>query len=394
MPLFRYEGYLENSRLSGSIRGTSREEIVGRLRAKGLLVSKVDADTEGRAEAWRPSLSALGLFLGELATFIKSGHNLADSLETMLESRTGPQAGLTADLLDTIEGGMTLSQAMEKHEHCFPRYLSQGIKAGELSGDLGQALESCAGLVESRGAMFNRLLSAASYPLFISLVALFSALFLIARVMPVISRLYSDSGAPLPPLTRLLIALGNIGPEIWTSLALGLVILSVLLIRLFKKHYEFFEGLLLRMPGAGRLLLYSNLSLSMRTLSSLTNAGVNILDSLRAAADSSQSPMLRNALMRTIELVNGGAGLVDSFRASGALPPEISGLIRAGEKSKKLPETLLRAADLTEDRVSRATDTVIRLMEPALILLAGGLVGIVVAAILLPLFQANTLLGN
>ena len=199
----------------------------------------------------------------------------------------------------------------------------------------------------------------------------------------------------LPPLTRFLVSVASADWKFWFLFISASALLITYLLKLSRGQWsESVEKAIRRIPGLGKLVTHSRLSAALRTMAFLTDANVPLIEALRVSAATAESHWLREAFTSTARRVEGGTGFVDALRASGAVPAEITGILRAGEKSRRISEMLFRTSDLMDEQINGLTTAFSNLLEPVMVLGAGAIVGTVVAGIILPLFQANSLLGN
>jgi general secretion pathway protein F len=303
-----------------------------------------------------------------------------ESLRALSREAGGEWQALLVDVREKVVAGASLSRALEDYGGIFPEFYRNMVAAGEQSGKLDRVLERLADFLESQALMKDKVKTAMVYPLFMASVGVVILGFLFAFVVPKIVRIFEDTQSALPLPTIILVGISNFFVHYWWALVLLIPALAYFGRRMVRKHRE----------GADRLLFraFQSLYLSRfaRTLSFLLEGGLPMLSSLELAGRTSGNLWLRNVVHRAEAKVSEGAGLAASLEG---LSPVMLELIDTGERSGRMVDVLGKAAHTYETEFDRQTQKALALLEPVMILLMGLVVGFIVFAVLLPMFQLN-----
>ena len=388
----------------GVLEGDTARQVRQQLRDKGWTPVEVQETSERQSETTRSSIKIrrgvsatdLSLITRQLATLVRSGLPLEESLQAV--SQQTEKARLKSMLLavrSRVMEGHTLATGLGDYPHVFPELYRTTVSAGEQSGHLEVVLERLADYTENRQQMQQKLQLALFYPALLTLVAIGVVVGLMTFVVPQVVQVFDNIGQELPVLTRTLIAMSDFlrsyGLLMLVLLAIaGSVVAWVLSKEGPKRRYHAF---LLHLPLIGRLERGVNAGRFARTFSIVTASGVPVLDGLRIASEVMSNLPMREAVEEASRMVREGASIHGSLEKSGYFPPMTVHLIASGEASGKLEEMLERAAVNQEREIETLISAVMGLFEPVLILVMGGLVLVIVLAILLPIFNLNQLVG-
>jgi len=388
----------------GVLEGDTARQVRQQLRDKGWTPVEVQETSERQSETTRSSIKIrrgvsatdLSLITRQLATLVRSGLPLEESLQAV--SQQTEKARLKSMLLavrSRVMEGHTLATGLGDYPHVFPELYRTTVSAGEQSGHLEVVLERLADYTENRQQMQQKLQLALFYPALLTLVAIGVVVGLMTFVVPQVVQVFDNIGQELPVLTRTLIAMSDFlrsyGLLMLVLLAIaGGVVAWVLSKEGPKRRYHAF---LLHLPLIGRLERGVNAGRFARTFSIVTASGVPVLDGLRIASEVMSNLPMREAVEEASRMVREGASIHGSLETSGYFPPMTVHLIASGEASGKLEEMLERAAVNQEREIETLISAVMGLFEPVLILVMGGLVLVIVLAILLPIFNLNQLVG-
>lgn len=342
------------------------------------------------------SLSAteLSLFTRQLATLFRSGLPLDEALTAVAQQSENPKVQrMVLAIRARVNEGDSLANAFGQFPGAFPTLFRATVEAGEQAGKLDHVLERLADYVERRQAMQSKILLATFYPAILTLVAIGVVSLLLTYVVPKVVEVFDSIGADLPVLTKMLIAtsgfLRSYGLFLVIALAVGAWLFSrAMRGEAFRRRVHTRQ---LRLPLIGRLTRGANTGRFTRTLGILFGAGVPILDAMRIGTQVVANLPMRDAIEEAAKRVREGAGLAKSLEASRLFPPITVHLIASGESSGKLDEMLDRAAENQEREVETLIAALMGIFEPVLILAMGGIVLMIVLAILLPIFDLNTL---
>lgn len=385
----------------GLLEGDTPRQVRGMLRDRGLSPLTVQEVAEApaaqgavfqRRGGW--SHTDLTLFTRQLATLARSGLPLDEALGAVAQqSERKNVKRVTLGVRGGVIEGRTLAQALGEFPSVFPPLFRATIEAGESSGKLDGVLERLADYVERRHVMRQKVLVAAIYPIFLVVFSIGIVSLLLTYVVPKIVGVFADLDAELPLLTRGLIALSDFlreyGLGLLVLLALGLVAFGQAM-RSDDFRRRVHRGLL-RLPLVGPLTRSANTGRFTRTLGILFGSGVPILDAMRIGTQVVDNLPMREAVEAATLRVREGAPVNKSLAESGLFPPITLHMIASGEASGRLDEMLDRAAEQQEREVETLVGALMAALGPALVLLMGGMVFLIVMAILLPIFDLNQL---
>lgn len=355
--------------------------------------------------ATRPAPEARSLFQGrfnarelalvtrQLATLITAAP-LEEALRTIATQAERPAtrrvlSGTHASVLE----GFRLSDAMARQGNAFPPLYRAMVSAGERSGALPGILERLADLLEREQQVRGKLLTAMVYPAALAMTAIGVVVALLAFVVPRIVEQFDSMGQALPWLTRVVIGLSGFLLAWGLPLALLLAAAGVAFARA-RRHAPFARRVdvtLLRTPLVGRLLRDVHAARMARTLAIMLGSGLPVMEGLAITARTVHNRVLREATDTMVAAIREGAGLSSAMKQAAVFPPVLLYMARSGENSGQLPAMLERAADYLEREFNTFTTVVMGLLEPAIIVVLGGVVATIVLAILLPILQFNTL---
>lgn len=341
----------------------------------------------------RLSAKQLTLFTRQLATLIS-----VSPLEEALRSIAAQaEARHVRDILWRVHGGVVegrrLGDAMALEPKSFPPLYRAMIAAGEGSGGMTEILERLADLHERQAEVRGKIMAALAYPAMLALTALFIVIGLMTFVIPKVVEQFNDMGQALPLLTRIVIGVSDVmtGYGLFILLAIGI---GALLFRRALGDEGFhlkFDRWLLRLPLAGRLLRDLHAARLARTLATMVDNGMPLLDGLAVASRTVRNRVLRAATVAMVESIREGGSLSASMRRTEIFPPLLVHMTASGEASGKLGVMLARAADYLEREFDAFTSSALSLLEPLIIVIMGGVIATIVLSILLPILQLDTI---
>jgi len=390
MPIFQYRGYRsDGSEVTGTLEANSYKDAVIRLKDSGLYPKTVrETFYKKRFTFFRRSdPSLLPLTTRQLSTLLSSGVPLMDALSSIAEEHKGYWQNMLVNIKERIAGGSSLSKALEGYKKIFPEFYVHMVAAGEASGTLDIVLKRLSDFLESQANLKSRVNMAMIYPTIMICIGFIVLSFLFTFVIPKITSIFKDTESALPFITVLLITISTIFQNYWWLLLILLFAGLFWIKRLREKNRAFLDRLMLRLPGDILQTLY--LTRFTRTLSSLLEGGLPVLRALELAAKSIGNTFLEKQVRDAGNRVAEGARLSASLEG---FPPVLLQLIATGERSGRLVEVLKSAADSYEDEFSRKVQKALSFLEPAMILIMGLIVGFIVLAVLLPIFQLNQLI--
>ncbi|RNC68135.1 MAG: type II secretion system protein GspF [Desulfuromonadales bacterium] len=402
MPTFRYSAYTTGGReTAGTVEAESLKEARLRLKRDGLFPRELDpADETGAAPSRLifgkgTSLAELSLLTRRLATLIGSQVPVFEAISTLGEQEEpGELKKALGRVRERLAEGGSLSRALALEPRLFSESYVALVAAGEASGALDAVLERLALFLEEQRAIRNKVSAALAYPLLMTVVGGTVMLFLLAFVIPKIVAIFQDNRAALPLITIALIKASLFLRSFWWLL-LALVAGAALLYRRLMRTEPFRlrrDRLILRLPLVGRLLRQLILSRFAKILGLLLASGVPVMRAMEITGEVAVNRVYRAALNGiAAELAEGGS-LSKALRASGLFPPLLVHMVAVGEKGGTLEEMLAKAGHAFEREFETAIAGLMALLEPLLVLAMGAAVGLVVLAVLLPIFELNQLI--
>lgn len=395
MARFKYTGRDRTRKRSGTISATSKREALEKLREEGIRTTEIMEVKESfltkEITIGNPvKLQHLVIYLRQFATLLKAGVSVVDStkiLAAQTESKALKKALL--DIEQELREGNPLSQATAKHNKIFsPMYINM-IKAGEAGGNMDETLERLAEHFEKQHNTRKKIVAALSYPAVIGALAIIVVIFLLVVVVPTFVEMFEDFGGELPGITKFVLNASEFMQSFWWLLLLLAISFSSLIIVL-KNNNEtkyYLDYALLRIPIFGKLLQKGVIARLTRTLSSLFASSVPILQALSIVEKVVENEVMARVIKESRDSLEKGQSLTGPMRRHWAFPPLVTQMIAIGEETGSLDAMLSKVADFYEKEVEHSTDQLKSLIEPIMIILLAGLVGTIVTAIMIPMFE-------
>ncbi|MFT3976710.1 MAG: type II secretion system inner membrane protein GspF [Sphingomonas bacterium] len=344
----------------------------------------------------RMSAKQLTLFTRQLATLNRVSP-LEESLRTITRQTEQERARAVVSAVHAgVVEGRRLADAMAREPRSFPTLYCAMVAAGESSGTLPAILDRLALLLERQAEIRGKILTALTYPAILAVVAMGVVLALMAFVVPQVVEQFDTVGQQLPLLTRVVIGVSHLLVGWWWLMLLAMAAIGgAAWFALRQPSVRLaFDTWLLRVPLLGRLLRDLHAARMARTLATMVASRLPLLEGLALTAGTIHNRRLRLASDEITESIRGGGSLSGAMRRTGVFPPLLTYLAASGEAAGRLDEMLERAADYLEREFDRFTATALSLLEPAIIVVMGGVVATIVLSILLPILQLNTLAGQ
>jgi general secretion pathway protein F len=338
---------------------------------------------------------ALTLFTRQLAT-LALVTPLEEALRTIGQQSEQDNVRVVIDRVHAgVLEGRRLSDAMGREPKSFPPLYRAMVSAGESAGTLPQILERLADLQERQAAIRSKIQTAIAYPLVLAVVAMFVVMSLMIFVVPKVVEQFDTVGQQLPLLTRIVMGLSQFLAGYWWAILIGIAIIGVVAWRALQDEAIRlrFDTAWLRIPLIGRLTRDLHAARMARTLSTMVASRLPLLEGLALTGNTIHNRRLKQASDEITEAVRGGGSLSAALRRTGIFPPLLVYLSASGESSGQLDTMLERAADYLEREFDGFTATALSLLEPAIIVIMGGVVATIVLSILLPILQLETLAG-
>lgn len=338
------------------------------------------------------SRSDLVVATRQLATLLAAGMPLVPSLQALAEQLAGrPLGKVIAGLKEQVNSGDSLAAALRTEPHVFPPLYAGMVQAGEASGTLETILEKLAELMEKRARLVRKLRATLTYPVVMLIAAVGVILFLLTYAVPSLAKLFDDMNQQLPGPT---LALINVSRFLQHNIAL-IAMLAVLAVGgaiawlRQPKGRLFGDRLRLRLPLLGPIILKAEVARMAHTLGILLGGGVPLLKSLSIVVSIAQNRVLADALNEAQTNIEKGATIADALRDSKVFPPIVHHMVATGEMSGQLEQALVRIADMYDEEVEASSRSLTSLLEPLVLVAMGVVVGFIVLAMLLPIFEIN-----
>ncbi|WP_054679412.1 type II secretion system F family protein [Microbacterium sp. No. 7] len=382
--------------VKGTMDAASEAAVVGRIRQQGLVPIEVRAVPKtglrreiklGRQR--RVPSSALALFARQASSLVGAGLPLMRVLGILIEQTSDKtlRQALEAVRAD-VEAGAAFSAAMAKHDHAFPPLLVSLVRVGETGGFFDQSLASAATLYQADAELRDKVRAATTYPMVVLAVALLAVIAMVTFVVPVFEGMFASLGGELPLPTRILVVLSN--NMVWIlPLLIALVVVGGawwVANRHAPRVRRIVDPLTLRLPLVGPLLTKIAVARFARNLSMMISAGVPLLGALETVSKAADNVAIDDALRAVRDSVRAGKSFAAPLAASGIFPPMVSQMVAVGEESGTLAEMLESVAEFYEAEAKSQTEQLTSVIEPALIVILGVLIGGMVIALYMPIF--------
>jgi type II secretory pathway component PulF len=336
-----------------------------------------------------------GIFTRQLANLRLAGLPLSKSLAAVVEQTENLKLReVIKDLRSRVEDGSSFSTALAEYPKLFPSFYTSMVHAGEAGGMLDKVLERLASFAEKEQELKGNLKSAMAYPALLALVGVATIFFLTTFIIPRFITMFQDLGQVLPLPTRVLISMSTFTSNYWWLIISGVL----LIIFIMNRYYHTEQGRVnidrfrLRLPAFGSLSRRIEISKFSHGLGTLLQNGVPILNALGIVSHTINNQIIAREVIRFREGVAKGEMLAEQIRDSGEFPSMVSNLLAIGERSGKLDSVLIRIANTLDKEIDNNMKIINSLIEPAMILILGGIVGFLVISMLLPIFRINVLI--
>ncbi len=392
MPSFQYTARDAKGELkTGTLEAATKDDVMTQLRQKRMNVVKVEEQAKAKQKTGGSiAMRDIVIFTRQFSTMINSGLPLVQALDILSkQTENKALASVTRQVVFDVESGHTVADALAKHPNAFSDLYVNMVAAGEAGGILDTILMRLATFMEKNDALVRKVKGAMIYPGVIMSVAVIAVVVLLIFVIPVFQSMFASVGLALPLPTRIVIGLSNALKSYWWALG-GIGYGSVWGI---KKYYATPGGkltldkLMLQMPVLGDVLRKSAVSRFTRTLGTLISSGVSILDGLEITAKTAGNRVIHDAIMQSRSSIAGGDTISAPLAKSNVFPPMVISMIAVGEQTGGLDEMLSKIADFYDEEVDAAVGALLAAMEPIMIVFLGVVVGGMVVACYLPIFD-------
>lgn len=403
MAAFEYEALDGRGHaIKGVLEGDGERQIRGMLRERGLTPMRVNAIKQGAATGTAAGFSLrrgissadLALLTRQFATLVRAGLTIEESLNALIEQAESARArNVLAGVRGRVLEGQSLARGLSAFPD-FPDIYRHLVDAGEQSGRLDIVLERLADYTEQRQALQQKIMLAFIYPALLTFIAIAIVSGLLVYVVPKVTAVFITTGQTLPVLTRILITVSDFvrAGGVWWLVGVAVAVIAARTM-LKQRHLRYrWHETVLRLPVVGRLVRGVNAARLTSTLGILTASGIPLLNALQYAVQVVNNLPMRAAVEEALKQVREGGSLSRALGKSKIFPPLVVHLIASGEASGSLDVMLQRASEAQTRELEKWVAALISLLEPLLILVMGGVVLFIVLAILLPIFEMNTLI--
>src|SRR3954471_9532526 len=392
MPQFTYTARAVNGDLkSATLEAPNRDEVIKQLRQQRLNVLKIDEGTAVKKKSLgKIAMRDIVIFTRQFSTMINAGLPLVQALDILATQSENPALkDVTRQVVFDVESGNTVADALRKHPKAFSDLYVNMVAAGEAGGILDTILMRLAVFMEKNDALVRKVKGAMIYPGVIMSVAAIAITVLLIFVIPTFERMFASVNMALPLPTRIVIGMSRFLQHFWWAVIAGMVGFVVSL----KRYYATSDGkpkvdrIMLNMPVLGDVLRKSAVSRFTRTLGTLISSGVSILEGLEITAKTAGNRVIQDAIMESRASIAGGETISAPLKKSAVFPPMVISMIAVGEQTGGLDEMLTKIADFYDEEVDAAVSGLLALMEPIMIVFLGVIVGGMVVAMYLPIFD-------
>ncbi len=404
MPLYRYKAVAPTGEAQeGEMEGAGQSAVVERLQGMGLIPIRVEENASGREgpgtsrgllRKKRVSQDEVAAFTRETATLLRAGLPLDRALEILVSLSPNQRVSeLLAQVREDVRGGAALSAAMEVHAGVFSRFYLNMIRAGEAGGALDVVLQRLSEFMERSKELRETVKSALIYPTILVGVAVLSVVVLLVWVVPQFSQMFEESGKALPLPTQIVIAAGDTVQHYWWAMILGAIgIYSWFSRQLQQPESRYrWDKRFLALPLVGDLVGKLEVARFSRTLGTLIGNGVTLLTALSIVKETLSNSVMSEGLGAVAAQLKEGRGLGKPLMDTGLFPQLAVHMVMVGEETGKLQEMLIRIADVYDREVQNAVKRMLALMEPALILGLGLVIGGIIMSVLVAILSVNDL---
>lgn len=403
MPIFEYKGFEASGKaIKGLVESDSAKNARLKLKKQGVIVTDVvekNAASQARNKGipfigGRVSGSDVAFMTRQLASLIKANIPLVEALSALVDQTEQEKLKVTlAQVRTDVNEGLSLGKATAKHPKVFDTISVNMIEAGESSGTLGLVLLRLADLKEGQMRLKNKLASSMMYPVLMMGTSMLLVIYIFVKVIPQISTVFEGMGKPIPLLTQILINISGFLID-WWFLVIGAIVGGGMAFASFisspagRPKWDRFK---LKMPVFGQLFRLTAITRFANTMSTLLASGVPILSSMSIARNLVDNAPIADAIANARENITEGQSIAEPLKRSGEFPPMVIHMISIGEKTGELPNMLQNVAETYEEQVNVKIEGLSALLEPAMIIVMGGIVVFIVLAVLLPLMEMTNL---
>lgn len=386
---------------TGEASGDSKQAVVADLKRKGLTVLRLEEkrgvfNVQALLEnATKIKVRDKAVFARQFATMIQSGLAVLRALYVLEEQTQNPRfKKIIASVRSDVESGMSLSDAMERYPAAFDKLYVSMVRSGEIGGSLDSSLNRLATQLEKDDSIRRTVKSAMAYPVMIGAFAILVMIGMLLFIIPIFANMYDDLGGTLPLLTRVMMSLSNMMKS-WWFILLPAVVGLVIGFRKWKasdRGRRVWDQIKLKLPmKLGPVIQKIAISRFSRTMATLVSSGVPILQAIEITGKTSGNTVIEDAMLDVKESVRSGESIAKPLSRVSVFPPMVTHMISIGEETGALDNMLNKVADFYEDEVDTTIKSLTSILEPIMMLFVGGMVGVIVISMYLPMFSMMNL---
>jgi type IV pilus assembly protein PilC len=396
MPTFKYTAKNKDSRtVAGKIVADNQQAVIEELRKRGLIITAISETKEVIAkksafQSKKVKGEEIVIFTRQLATMVEAGIPILQGVNALKDQVVHPSFKKVLGIVESdIQHGSSLSVAFSKHTQVFSTLFVNMVRVGETGGVLAAILDRIASYLEKTLKLQRKVKAALIYPAVVVSMAILITIFLLVKVVPTFAEIYDSLGAELPAMTMVLINISNILKQNILIFAGLLILIGFMLRRWYKteKGAYVIDRTLLRMPIFGELLRKVAISRFSRTLATLVQSGVPILESLDIVEKTIGNKVLEKVVQEVKQVVREGESIASPLEKSQVFPPMVTRMIAVGEKTGQLEKMLLKISEFYDDQVDAAVEGLTSIIEPLIIGVLGIVIGFIVVALFLPIIS-------
>jgi len=392
MPVWTYSARTVGGEIRrADIEVPSRDHVIAYLRKQKLIPVAVREKPKDISFGPKKRVTArdLVIFTRQFSTMINAGLPLVQALDILAKQTDNPTLKkAVSDIVYDVESGNTLADALKQHPKVFSTLYINMVAAGESGGLLDTILMRLATFMEKSEQLQRKVKGAMIYPGVVLSVAVLAISILLLFVIPTFETVFASFNQTLPLPTRIVIGMSNLLQSYWWVVLIGLAGAGVFFKRwIATRHGRLqFDRILLKMPILGTLVRKAAIARFTRTLGTMLSSGVTILDGLEITARTAGNRVIHDAVMESRTAIAGGKSIAEPLKESQVFPPMVTQMIHVGEETGDLDGMLSKIADFFEDEVDVAVENLLKVLEPALIVILGTIVGGMIVAMYLPIF--------
>jgi type IV pilus assembly protein PilC len=401
MAKYQWEGVTRAGETrKGVLEATNEEAVANRLRAEQITPRKIRRAPREINLSFGTGVTQkdILIFTRQLATMIDAGLPLVQCLDILGTQTENPQfAKILQSVKTHVESGATFSEALSRHPKVFDPLFVNLIAAGEVGGILDTILNRLSSYIEKSVKLKRQVKSAMVYPIAIMAVAIIVVVVMLTKVIPVFENMYSEfKGASLPAPTQVVINISNGFQDYWYIFFGGAAAFGIGLSAMLRnpRGREIFDGFILKVPVIGSVLRKVIVARFTRTLGTLLSSGVPILDALEICAKTSGNKVVQNSIMYARSRISEGQDLATPLAQTKVFPSMVVQMIGVGEQTGAMDQMLQKIADFYEDEVDVSVTAMTSLMEPLMMVFLGGIIGGIIVAMYLPVFELAGSIGE